>query len=210
MKVVAMISTKGGTAKTSTTVGLAVEAMLDGKQVAVADIDQQASSMGWADRRQRAFPRRDEPTVVSLQPSRLRLFLDKARDSGADLVVIDTAPSADTAIVAAEAADFILVPCRCSIVDLEAIEMTARIIRHTGKPGAALLTCVPHRAPLIVADAKEAVEHWHLKVAPVLIHQRSAYVKAMITGQSVSEFEPNGKAADEIAALYKWVKKQVH
>jgi chromosome partitioning protein len=52
-------------------------------------------------------------------------------------------------------------------------------------------------------DAKAVIEKLHaLKVAPVHLCQRNAYADATITGQTASEYEPSGKAAQEIDALY--------
>ena len=45
----------------------------------------------------------------------------------------------------------------------------------------------------------------HLEVAPVVLCQRSAYANAWIDGRSVEEYEPDGKAAAEICALYRWL-----
>jgi cellulose biosynthesis protein BcsQ len=41
-----------------------------------------------------------------------------------------------------------------------------------------------------------------LKVCPVTFCQRSAFADAMITGQTAGEYDPQGKAAQEIDALY--------
>ena len=40
---------------------------------------------------------------------------------------------------------------------------------------------------------------------PVLIGNRKAFFRAQSTGQAVQEYEPSGKAADEIKALYGFV-----
>jgi cellulose biosynthesis protein BcsQ len=37
------------------------------------------------------------------------------------------------------------------------------------------------------------------------IYNRVAYFDAMNDGRSVQEYDPRGKAAEEIQALYKWV-----
>jgi hypothetical protein len=46
-----------------------------------------------------------------------------------------------------------------------------------------------------------------LPIAPVDIHSRVAYFDALNDGRSVEELQPNGKAAEEIRALYKWLIK---
>lgn len=46
-------------------------------------------------------------------------------------------------------------------------------------------------------------------MAPQTIHQRVAYSYAVIDGRSASEYEPEGKAAEEVAALFRWASQQV-
>ena len=77
----------------------------------------------------------DTPSVTSLQPSRIVKALETASEAGAALAIIDRAPhSADAAMIAAEVANLILVPCRPGILDLRAIGSTARIVKVAGKP----------------------------------------------------------------------------
>ena len=54
-------------------------------------------------------------------------------------------------------------------------------------------------------DAIAAVSQHGLPVAPVTLHQRSAYAHALTAGQTAEEYEPDGKAAEEIAQLFKWL-----
>ena len=46
-------------------------------------------------------------------------------------------------------------------------------------------------------------------VAPVTIGDRKAFARAIISGEAVTEFDPDGKAAHEIATLWRWLKKQM-
>ena len=201
MKTVAILSQKGGTGKTTLALHLAVAAERSDVPVAIIDLDPQASATGWKD------SRADEsPSVTSIQASRLPKALEVARGAGAGLVIIDSAPhSEDAAVAAAEAADLILIPCRAGILDLRAIATTARIVKITGKPAYVILNTAPPRASSLIADAREAVKQHGLDVAPVVIHQRSAYAHALTAGLTAEEYEPNGKAAEEITALFKWL-----
>jgi chromosome partitioning protein len=203
MKTVAILSQKGGTGKTTLALHLAVAAERRDVAVAVLDLDPQASAADWKDSREG-----DSPSVTSIQSSRLHKALEVAENAGASLVLIDSAPhSADAAVAAAEAADLILIPCRAGILDLRAIATTARIVKVTGKPAFVVLNAAPIRAPRLMEDATAAVQQHGLAVAPVVIHQRSAYAHALTAGQTAEEYEPEGKAAEEIGEFFKWLAK---
>jgi chromosome partitioning protein len=46
-------------------------------------------------------------------------------------------------------------------------------------------------------------------VAPVVLHQRKAFSSRMQEGRTATEHEPDGKAAAEIATLFRWLCEQV-
>lgn len=122
------------------------------------------------------------------------------------MTFIDTAPHAtDAALAAAEAADLVLIPCRAGILDLRAIGTTARAVKLAGKSAYVVLNAMPPRAPNVLTDARAAVAVHGLEVAPVTMQQRAAYAHALTAGQTAQEYEPIGKAADEIGRLYTWL-----
>ena len=205
MLTVAILSQKGGTGKTTLTLHLAVAAERDGQTAAVIDLDPQASASGWSDARE------DEtPAVVPVPSARLTHALKAAKEAGATIAFIDTAPHAsDAALASAEAADLVLIPCRPGILDLRAIGMTARAVKLAGTPAYVVLNAMPSRAPNVLADACAAVAVHGLEVAPVFTQQRAAYAHALIGGQAAQEYEPAGKAAEEIGRLYAWVRDEL-
>jgi chromosome partitioning protein len=203
MKTIAVISQKGGAGKTTLSIHLAVAAESQGIQAAVIDLDPQASAAGWSDSRAA-----ESPAVVSAQAARLVQVLDAARNNRVGLALLDTAPHSErTALAAARAADFILIPCRPAILDLRAIGSTIDLARLANKPCAVVLNAVPPRSS--VADAKEAVASYGVQVAPVHFTQRAAFAHALTAGQTAQEYEPDGKAADEALHLYMWISTQV-
>jgi chromosome partitioning protein len=200
MKIVAIISQKGGAGKTTLAVHLACAAVAAGYTTAVIDLDPQGTAASWADRRQAA-----SPEVISGQAIRLPSLTAAARDNGADLVILDTAPNADqTASLAARSADVVLVPCRPSTFDLEAIETTLLLAKTAGKPAHVVLNAVPPRS-LIGQEAASGLAARGALVAPHQITQRAAYTHSVIDGRTAMEFEPSGKAAEEIVALFGWL-----
>lgn len=205
MKTVAILSQKGGTGKTTLALHLAVVAQQAGHVAVVIDLDPQASAAGWKDSRQN-----ETPIVISVPAARLSQALQAAMNGGADLVVLDTAPhSSEVALAAAEAADLVLIPCRPGILDLRAIGTTARVVKLAGKPAYVVLNTVPPRASNVLADARAAVAVHGLNVAPVALQQRAAYAHSLTAGQTAQEYERQGKAAEEIAALYAWLRRVI-
>ena len=205
MHTVAILSQKGGTGKTTLTLHLAVASELAGRAAAVIDLDPQASAAGWKDSRMA-----ETPVVVPVPSSRLPQALEAARAGGAVLTLIDTAPHAtDAALAAAEAADLVLIPCRAGILDLRAIGTTARAVKLAGKPAYVVLNTMPSRAPNVLVDARAAVAIHGLQVAPFTMQQRVAYAHSLTAGQTAQEYEPLGKAADEIAQIYAWLRREL-
>ena len=206
MHTVAILSQKGGTGKTTLALHLAIAAEKVGQLAAVIDLDPQASAAGWKDSRPG-----ETPVVVSVPSTRLPQALQAARDGNADLALIDSAPhSGDVALAAAEAADLVLIPCRAGILDLRAIGATARIVKLAGKRAFVVLNAMPPRAPKVLADARAAVAIHGLEVAPFSLQQRATYAHALTAGQTAQEYEPGGKAADEVAQLYKWLRTELN
>ncbi len=201
MKTIAILAMKGGVSKTTTALHLAVAAEAGGFPAVVLDLDPQASAAGWKDSRPG-----DTPVVISLQASRLQQALTAACESGAALAIVDTAPhSADAAMAAAEAADLILIPFRAGILDLRAIATTVRLAKVAGKPAFGLLTNAPPNAPRLAEDAIAAAKQHGLEVAPIVMHQRSAYAQSLTAGQTAQEYEPRGKASEEVSGLFAWL-----
>ena len=145
------------------------------------------------------------PPVRSIQPSRLDKTIEQAREIETDLLLIDTAPHTEaSSLAAARASDLVIIPCQPKIMDLRAMRRTADLIRLVKVPAFVVLNGVPHQGSS-AEEAKEAIESdIGLPVAPVRLGNRVAYDRALILGQTAQEFEPDGKAAQEVEALYMW------
>ena len=90
---------------------------------------------------------------------------------------------------------------------MRAIGTTARAVKLAGKRAYVVLNAVPPRASHILADARAAVSVHGLEVAPVALRQRAAYVHALTAGQTAQEYEPKGKADEDMAKLYRWLRR---
>jgi chromosome partitioning protein len=197
----AVVAQKGGSAKTTVLVHLAVEALREGRRVAIIDIDPQASAAGW--HRVRA---RDAPALAAVTAGELTEAVEAARRDGFDLILIDTpSHTASAALAAIRAAQFVLIPCQPSAIDIAALGATTDMLRAAGRPGAVVLTRVRPGPDLEQATA--AVSVMKLPLTPT-IGDRVAYKRAIATGQAVVEFEPEGKAAAEINELWSYLKHE--
>lgn len=200
MQVIAIISQKGGAGKTTLALNLAVASEMVGQPAAIFDLDPQASSMGWKDSRVEEYP-----AVVSLHSARITHYLNTARQSGAKLVIFDTAPhSQKDALEAAQVSDLILIPCKPSLVDLRAISSSVKIAQLAGKPVVTILTQTQARGSL-TNEAAEAIKSYEVELAPMTIGNRMAFVHAFTAGKGVLEIEPQSKASEEITALFSFV-----
>jgi chromosome partitioning protein len=203
MQTVVIVSQKGGTGKTTIAIHLAVAAERAGKAAVVIDLDPQASAAAWRDLRTA-----EGPAVESVQPARLATTLKAAAGAGAEFAVIDTpARSENAALEAVRAADIALIPCRPGFFDTAAMSFTANLLKLAGKPGFVVFSQVPARGEALVAEVTEALATFGLSAAPAAIHLRAAYSHAIPGGLSAQEYEPKGKAATEVAALYAWLQK---
>lgn len=203
-KVLVFLSQKGGSGKTTLAVHTAVAASEAGMKTVLIDTDPQHSATVWGDARTS-----DEPQVATVAGSEIDRVLIAARAEGIGLAVVDTAPhTAPEAARIARNADLVLIPCRPTAFDLAAAGSAAMIVKAAGVSGAFVLSACPVRAPEI-AETRKALAGYGLPVAPVEITERRAFSRAIATGRAVTEFESDGRAADEIRALWEWIWKWI-
>jgi chromosome partitioning protein len=199
MKVWSIVSQKGGSGKTTLALHLAVAAAARGRKTIVIDLDPQTSAERWAETRQE-----DEPTIVAGLPEKLEAMLRAAAEQGADLAIVDTPAKVDkTALIAAKAADIVLIPSRGTILDLPAIGDTVNLLKLGDREHKALivLNAMPANAAQ-AAEIEDAASQYGLDVIPVRIVDRAAYSGSLKEGQGVTELDSKNKAAREIWDLY--------
>jgi chromosome partitioning protein len=200
MRVIAVLGQKGGGGKTTVAENLAVEATAQGETVAVIDLDPQVTATNWGDRREA-----DAPVVESAQHNRLAHVLAAAKEHGVTLAILDTpGRAADVSIAAARAANIVLVPIRPIIKDVETLPAVRDLLTTAGSPpSAVVINAAPVQGTRHLESA-DAAKAYGFEVAPVVLFQRNAYGDAPNSGQGVIEYEPKGKAADEVRALYRF------
>ena len=198
MKTLAVIAQKGGVGKTTLAVHLAFLAATKGKAVVFLDIDPQSTGVDWIQEREKE----QELVAVSVNADQLHDFLKKAKEGGADLAIIDTPPkSARAAATAAALADFVLVPCTPSKGAMKTLPATVGMINRAGKPYSIALNATPQggRADHVA----DLMRQQGFNVLNSTITRRVALDYCSDDGQTAFEFDPKGKAAQEIEGLYK-------
>jgi chromosome partitioning protein len=198
--VVTVAQQKGGAGKTTLLVQLATAWRAAGRQVAIVDIDPQASLTGWARVREHQGPGLAELRLSMVGGWRLGVELDRLRRE-ADIVLVDTPPHAETeAKGAIRAADLILVPVQPSPVDLWASRATIELASKEGRRCLLMLNRVPARGRVVEeATASIAREGWPALRAQ--LGNRQSYVSSFGRGRGVVESEPRSAAAAEVEAL---------
>ena len=204
MKTIAFLSQKGGGGKTTLAVHCAVAAIGKGLRVAIIDTDPQGTATRWGQSRES-----NSPAVAKATAQQLDDVLTAARHDKMTYCIIDSAPHASpSASRVAAAADIIVIPVRPTAFDLAAVPATVAIVQAAKKPAAFVLSACPTRSPEI-GEVADVLASYGFSVAPVIIHERRAFSRAVATGRAVAEFEPAGKAAAEIEALWKWIKGEL-
>jgi len=206
MQIITLAAQKGGVGKTTLAVNLAVAAQAAGMKTALFDLDPQESATAWSERRKAELPH-----VEPISARRLDQAIDAAAANGFQLTIIDTPPAAGAeAAAAAQRADLVLIPCRPSLIDLDAIKRTAQLIASIGRIGLVVLNAAPPTATTLLNDARTLAAATGLRVAQTVLRERSAYRAAWPHGLGVTEYEPAGKAAQEVELLHKVVFEELN
>jgi len=202
--VLTLTTQKGGSGKSTVAANLAVAAGETGERVFALELDRQGTLARWIGRRTAETPGFDRIDAASaLAPA-----LNALQAQGYTLVILDT-PGADSPAVAAaiQAADLCLVPTQPTPADLEATQPTLEAIYSTRRKFAFVLNRAPPKGAR-VSEAASGLQKLGVLAEPVLV-QRNDYQDALGMGQGVTEFAPDGKAAEEIRQLWQWIARRL-
>ncbi|MHA7818242.1 MAG: ParA family partition ATPase [Erythrobacter sp.] len=201
--VIAIVSQKGGSGKTTLAVHLATRAAQSKHESCVIDTDPQATAAAWSDWRGDFLP-----VVVTAPPARLARTIASAQKSGVDFIVIDTPPHADAAArEAIKAADLVLVPTKPRAFDLAALEPIADLVSFAKTPAYVVLNAVPPGATVLAEEARKTAGEMGLEICPVTLGDRADFHRSSAKGETASEIDIVGKAAAEVEALWKWLSR---
>jgi chromosome partitioning protein len=205
MRTIALVTQKGGSGKSTLAACLAVAAMEAREKVFIIDMDPQQSLLKWsAIRNDRDIP------VEIITAAKLPRALAALEQSGIGLVLIDT-PGTDSgaAEAAMKAADLCVIPARPTAFDIWSSEQTRTKLKALGKEYVFVLNqCPAMQESQRVQDGAKALEVMGGLLTP-LIASRVDYQEAAREGMGVTEINPNGKAAEEMRALWASLRRRL-
>ncbi len=201
MLVLVVASQKGGSGKTTLAGHISVEAQRCGDgPVAIVDTDPQGSLADWWNARADESPAFVQTTVPRLQDD-----LEKLREMGTKLVVVDTPPAITATISKViQVGDLIVVPTRPSPHDLRSVGATVELVEKLGKRLVFVVNGAHPRAR-ITSEAVIALSQ-HGTLAPSIIHHRTNFAASMIDGRTVMEIAGSSRSAEEVHRLWTYLK----
>lgn len=210
MHTIVLATQKGGSGKSTLAIGLALAAKQAGFTVRLIETDPQGTLSNWQ-RRRGTDDLVVEPIyhAADIEP-RLKMLAD----GGLQLAVVDTAAGLSAATTAAiRHSDLCLIPTRPSVADIEATVSTLSVARAWRRPYSFVLNQTPIRGQRIDNATNTLAEEAALDVADVLarplIVMRNDHQDSLASGLAVSELAPNGKSAEEIRSLWRWIERRL-
>jgi chromosome partitioning protein len=198
------LNQKGGCGKTTVLLNLSAAALADDKTVTIIDLDPQASAQGWSNRRDQRTPL-TEPVVVPGLPDALEQMLAAAARDATDLVLIDTSPRLDKAMLyAAAQADLVIVPTRSSSLDQDALRDT---LKYLEMAQALHKVVVVFNAFNADAAARKVTDKLVADFRVVRLKSELPDLVGLATaidkGRGAVEIARRGKAAEAVEAVYR-------
>jgi chromosome partitioning protein len=199
MKVISLVTQKGGSGKSTLCVSLAVAAQEAGHTICILEMDKQATVTQWALARAGK-----PPEVAQITADKLEAVISRLRGAEYDYVFVDTpgidSPGTNSAI---RISDLCLIPCRPTPADLRGVAPTLAAIHRLEKDFAFVLNQTPPKS-YRVRDTAEGLKVLGM-LAEVNVVMRNDHQDAIGSGQGVTEFNPEGAAAEELRRLWAWV-----
>jgi chromosome partitioning protein len=203
MEIIIIASQKGGAGKTTLLRSLAVAMQQAGGMTAILDTDPQGSLTSW-------WNRREDPTpaLVKIDPDDFADGAARLEAAGVEYLFVDTPPSVHPQLGKLLAhATLTIVPVRPSPDDLDAVGDTLSLIEAAGCQFVFVLTQAKPRTKLQMQAVMALAKHG--KLAPTVIHDRTDFPTAAITGRTVTELEQGGPSANEVREVLDYVRTQL-
>ena len=189
-KVISLMNPKGGAGKTTTTVNLAATFAQEQK-VAVADCDPQRSVLSWFGNKKPAF------TVQAAAVRQVAALPKNPRAAQFGYIIIDTPAgmSAAEATMVAQLSDLVIVPAKCSLLDIEPAIALTKTLAKSGTPYRLLLTQVPPGNRNSVNIIKRMLHQRNLPFFKTTIRLLEAHVQAALNHRTIYDTGSQARAA---------------
>ena len=205
MRTIAFVTQKGGAGKSTLASSVAVAARAAGERVFIIDLDPLQTLVKWA-----AARNTPDIGVEHVPPAKLSKAIAALEKKGVTLLIIDApGQSGEPSAAAMRVADLCVIPARPNAFDLWASEKTRAQVKEEGCDYAFLLNqCPPAQQNARVELGAKALQAMGGLLSP-LVSARVDYQEAARLGLGVSEFNPEGVAAQEVKELWGSIKRRL-
>lgn len=207
VKIIGIVSQKGGSGKTQLAQSLGVLANETRGRAAIVDLDPQQSAVKWSLRRGA-----ETPVVLEANSGTLDDVIAAAKEDNIQYLFLDTPPHVGRVVdQVVRKSDIILVPVRPDPANLDAIDGTWGLVSEASNV-LAVLNGIPTDTSSDGDDLDEFLRDTcpDMPIAKARLHQRKQFWKPHIEGKAVSELGDNMttmKAKGEIKSLWAEIKK---
>lgn len=205
--VVSFAQQRSGCGKSTLAVNTAVAAQQVGLRVCIYDADPQGSATDWA--QQRLATGRPEVVVYGVDKGPLS-DLPELRDCEYDLIVADT-PGSDGESMGAciQASDVVYIPFKSSMISKLRIDSVVEHLKSYPEVRGHLLLNRVKPEKIQSRELQDALAQLlknesvmeRCSLLDLFLCRRGVYKDSLMSGESVMEISPDGKAADEIRQL---------
>lgn len=195
-KVLAILSQKGGSGKTTTSINLAHGLAMRDKSVVILDRDTQESSLDWGSMRHNKIV-----PVVDGKSEKIDLEIDKQRNTN-DFVIVDGAPRVDSGTIKIiKKSDLIIVPLQASGLDVWASSGLVELIKlyhqsSGNKPKVRFLISLSRTNTRLSKSILPALEEYGFPVLKQHMTLLEIYKHSAQSGESVFSSMPNPASAE--------------
>ena len=207
--IIAVVNQKGGCGKSTIATNLAAMFAGEGREVLLVDADpEQHTAMNWCADRPEYLPKVHSS---SLPARNLRKDADSLRNKWEMVIIDGGARVTEHAHAAVAAADWLIIPVKPSKADLDATAQFLDVVqsdmaRRDDLSGGLLLNQL-QEGTAIGNAAREQLGDWDFPVFKSVLHSYVAFSEAVWQGQSVVEYQPKSKAASNMEAFYRELKR---
>lgn len=194
--VIALLQKKGGATKTTTTMNLAGALMELGYSIQIGDLNiAQRSAEKWANRGE-TF----KDKVVLIDDKAVKKGIEAMKSTNVDFALLDLPPDLTVkALKAALLADFNLIPCQASVLDLDSLEETIEFIEDINKPYVLFASNIKKNT--IVGQELPDILKKMGSVFETKIHSKISIVESAMIGEWVGTYKPKSEEHLEYLAL---------